>query len=65
MQLQGVRSGDIVRCDVKGRRFLAEVREKEGRELRIAPLHSNVTYYRVTARQVVQHFKLMGRNGSC
>jgi len=64
MQLQGVRPGDIVFCDVKGRRFYAEVQEKEGRELRILPLHSNITYFHVSARQVVRHYRLSGRNGA-
>ena len=65
MQLQGIRPGDIVFCDVKGRQFYAEVREKEPgkQELRIRPLHSNITYFHVTARQVSRHYRLAGRNG--
>ena len=39
MRLQGIRAGDLVLCDVKGRRFHAEVTTTpSGAELEIRPL---------------------------
>ncbi|HEX3979102.1 MAG TPA: hypothetical protein VHW96_22720, partial [Solirubrobacteraceae bacterium] len=62
MRLQGIRAGDLVLCDVKGRRFHAEVTTTAtGAELEILPLLRGVTYRRVSARSVVEHWRKAGR----
>jgi len=61
MNLQGVRVGDIVRVDKRGRRFLAEVQEKESGRLTIKPLQSGINYFEASAREVVEHYKKMGQ----
>lgn len=62
MRLSGVRVGDIVQCDVKGRRFHAEVTAvpPEG-DLQVRPLTPAVTYRHVTSRQVLEHWRKTGR----
>lgn len=65
MRLQGIRAGDLVLCDVKGRRFHAEVTTSPtGAELEIRPLQHAVTYRRVTSRSVIEHWRKAGRRGS-
>ena len=62
MRLNGVRVGDIVQCDVKGRRFHAEVTAVPGEgELQVRPLTPAVTYRHVSARQVMEHWRKTGR----
>jgi hypothetical protein len=62
MRLQGVRAGDLVLCDVKGRRFHAEVTTSPaGAELEILPLLRGITYRRVSARSVKEHWRKTGR----
>ncbi len=65
MRLQGIRAGDLVLCDVKGRRFHAEVTTSpSGAELEILPLLRGITYRRVSARSVKEHWrKARGRAG--
>lgn len=65
MRLQGIRAGDLVLCDVKGRRFHAEVTTSpSGAELEIRPLLRAVTYRRVTSRSVIEHWRKAGRRAS-
>ncbi len=65
MRLQGIRAGDLVLCDVKGRRFHAEVTTSPtGAELEIRPLQRAITYRRVTARSVLEHWRKAGRRPS-
>jgi len=65
MRLQGIRAGDLVLCDVKGRRFHAEVTSSpSSAELEIRPLLSAVTYRRVTSRSVIEHWRKAGRRAS-
>ncbi len=62
MRLQGIRAGDLVLCDVKGRRFHAEVTTSPtGAELEILPLLRAITYRRVSARSVKEHWRKAGR----
>ena len=53
MTLGGVRAGDIVLADRKGRRFYAIVIERRERELTVEPIDRRVTYRHVKAREVV------------
>ena len=65
MRLQGIRAGDLVLCDVKGRRFHAEVTTTPtGADLEIRPLLPAITYRRVTARSVREHWRKAGRRAS-
>jgi hypothetical protein len=65
MRLQGIRAGDLVLCDVKGRRFHAEVTTSPtGAEVEIRPLQRAVTYRRVTSRSVIEHWRKAGRRTS-
>lgn len=63
MQLTSVRPGDIVKVDKKGRRFFAEVEHKEKQKLTIDPIQRGISYREASAREVVGHWKQMGRNG--
>lgn len=51
MNLAGIRPGDLVACDVRGRTFTARVLDVDAGSLRIDP-PSGITYHLVTARQV-------------
>lgn len=57
MNLTPIKSDDIVKCDVRGRLFYAIVIERENGTLEILPITSNITYTRVKAREVVEHFR--------
>lgn len=62
MRLDGIRAGDIVRCSVKGRVFHAVVRGQEAAGgLRVDPLERGITYRRVGARDVLEHWARRGR----
>lgn len=68
MRLSSVQIGDIVECDVRGRRFHAFVVEREAAspssgapELAIRPMSSAISYRHVTARQVIGHWRKAGR----
>lgn len=53
MTLGGVRAGDIVLADPKGRRFYAIVTDRHDRELAVEPIDRRVTYRHVRAREVI------------
>ena len=53
MTLGGVRAGDNVLANRKGRRFYAIVIERRERELTVEPIDRRVTYRHVKAREVV------------
>jgi uncharacterized protein YkvS len=57
MTLTGVKVGDIVKCDLGGRIFYAEVAEKIERALVINPITHNVNYRQVKASQVKGHWR--------
>lgn len=60
MKLQSIRPGDIVGCDVRGQRFLAMVEAREAGAVSVDPIKRGVTYRRVTARQVKEHWRKAG-----
>ena len=65
MRLQGIRAGDLVLCDVKGRRFHAEVSTTPaGAVLEVRPLLPAVTYRRVSSRSVIEHWRKARRPAS-
>jgi len=53
---QGIKPGDIVKCDLRGQMFYAVVVTK-GEQLEIEPIDRRITYRHVTARQVVAHYR--------
>jgi hypothetical protein len=73
MRLAGIKAGDVVLCDVRGRRFYAiavvdgdyasapivdpQKPHGGGGELAVDPITSGVTYRRVSARQVIAHWR--------
>lgn len=61
MNLQGIREDDLVECNIKGRVFLARVREVYPGKLRIFPTNNNISYREATSRQVTAWYKRMGR----
>ncbi len=64
MELARIREGDIVEIDKKGRHFLAWVRGKEPRKLKIEPFPGqNATHFEATSHEVAGHWKKMGIRG--
>lgn len=62
MKLSRLKTGDVVECDVRGRRLHAvfttlEIREGVGPVAAVQPISHNVSYQQVTARQVVAIFR--------
>jgi hypothetical protein len=63
MNITGVRDGDIVECDVRGRRFFALVTgDPQGasrgqRTLPIRPITAGTSYRVVNAPQVIGHYR--------
>lgn len=65
MTLGGVRAGDIVLADRKGRRFYAIVVERRDRELIVEPVDRRVTYRRVKAREVLGIWRKSRAQNGC
>lgn len=66
MKISGVKAGDIVECDVRGRVFLAKVTRPADANagspgLEVEPIHAAITYRHVGARQVIGHWARRGR----
>ena len=62
MNISTVRPGDLVRCDVRGEKFVAEVADKAEGVLTLEPVgRSFLPAYHVNARQVVEHWRRAGR----
>jgi hypothetical protein len=58
VRLAGIRSGDVVECDVRGERFYALVAERAGAsELGVNQLYGSGRYRLVRARQVIAHWR--------
>lgn len=58
MRLEPIGVGDLIKCDVRGRIFLATVeRLEDDGSLRIQPIARGVTYRHVRARQVIDHWR--------
>lgn len=62
--------GDIVECDVKGRRFFAVAQstpEKQpglGLVVKVEPITKNVNYFNVRGRDIQAHYRKLGRGRS-
>lgn len=55
MTLAGIRKGDTLRCDVRGRQFDAVALETpRSGSVRVEPITQGITYRLVKARQVVR-----------
>jgi hypothetical protein len=62
MNISSIKRDDIVECDVRGRRFHAQVTEDpQNGELSVLPLDKRINYFSVRSNQVVKHYRLMGR----
>lgn len=55
--LRGVREGDVVLVDIRGRVFFAVVGGRDERGLKIRPIDSRISYLHATARQVVDVYR--------
>jgi hypothetical protein len=64
MDISGVRPGDIIEADVKGRHFYALVSStgRAGRKLQlnVDPITPGITWLTLTGRQVVGHWRAAG-----
>ena len=58
MRLDGMFPGDVVECDINGRRFPADVGAKDGGRLRIVPICRNISYRHAQPNQVTMHWRL-------
>jgi hypothetical protein len=56
MRLASVKPQDLVRCDHRRRVFWAQVTGRDGSSLSIVPVSRNISYYRVSARGVREHY---------
>jgi hypothetical protein len=57
VNVTGVREGDIIECDVKGRRFFALVQEKLPGVLRFRPITAGITYRSAKSTEVIGHYR--------
>ena len=62
VRLAGIRPGDIVQVDRKGRIFHAKVDEVGTQELRFTPIEPRITYRTCTAREVIDHWSHHGQS---
>lgn len=58
MNTAGIRPEDLVLCDVNGRRFHAYVQERVERRFVVRPIERGINYHRVTAQQILKHWRL-------
>ncbi len=61
MRLEGIRAGDIVEVDHKGRRFHAVVVGAAPGGLALAPTDRRINYYSCRSREVIGHWSKQGR----
>lgn len=57
MRVQGIRPGDIVRCDRNGVLFFATVTGKSAGVLNIEPITRGVNYRSAKPRQIKDHWR--------
>ena len=60
MQISSIRPGDVVKLDIGGRNFFAEVtgsRQDEERVLTVEPISNGFYFYSAKPRQVVAHYR--------
>jgi hypothetical protein len=63
MNISPIRPGDLVRCDVRGEKFVAEVTGKDDGVLTLEPVaRSFLPAYRVKSRQVIEHWRRSRRS---
>jgi hypothetical protein len=63
MNISPIRPGDLVRCDVRGEKFVAEVTGKAEGVLTLEPVaRSFLPAYRVKSRQVIEHWRRSRRS---
>jgi hypothetical protein len=62
VRLVGIRAGDIVEVDRRGRRFHALVSESGSGGLEIEPLDRRITYRSCRAHEVIAHWMKRGRS---
>jgi len=62
MRVRGIDPGDLVLASKRGRLFYAKVRaiEPDG-SLSVEPLERNISFRRITAREVADHWSHAGR----
>jgi len=60
MRLTGIRNGDIVEVDVRGHRGVCRVGARMNGALEVEPITRGFGYRRVSARQVVAHWRRAG-----
>lgn len=56
MVTQGIKPGDLVKCDVRGQVFYAEVTGK-GEAVEIMPVTKTITFRTVKPRQIIGHYR--------
>ena len=56
MVTQGIKPGDLVKCDVRGQVFYAEVTGKDD-AVEILPVSRTITYRTVKPRQIIGHYR--------
>ncbi len=61
MRLEGIRAGDIVEIDRKGRRFFALVTGTAPGGLAVAPTDRRISYRSCRSREVIGHWVKRGR----
>lgn len=61
MRLASVKEDDIVRVDIRGRRFYALVVAKQDRRLSIQPLDNRISYHAASSREVIDHWRKASR----
>ena len=60
MRLEGIRTGDIVEVDLRGRRFHAIVTGSAPGGLQLQPTDRRVGYYSCRSRDVIAHWARRG-----
>lgn len=53
MNLTGLKRGDVIAVDIRGRRFMAFVRDPDERPIGIDPIDSRISHRSCNARQVI------------
>jgi hypothetical protein len=59
MRLDPIHPGDVVECEINGRRFRADVGANDSERLRIVPICGNISYRHAQPKQVTRHWRLL------
>lgn len=58
MNISPIKHGDLVRCNVRGEKFFAEVIQNQDGNLTLEPINRTfLPAYNVQARQVIAHYR--------